>query len=897
MLRHPAQTLTSQGVGSDIPGGRAAVGRGWVNTIGYMELWERHPALDLLDGLVRDSARGGRVALLAGEAGLGKSAIVREFARRSGPRTRVLQGSCDRLVTPRVLGPLHDIGRQAGGAFAARLSGEAAQEQIFAAFLDELSGPRQPPLPLVVVEDAHWADEATLDWVAFLGRRIDQMPALLVLTYRDDELGAEHPLRGTLAALPSGVVHRVPLPPLSEECVTEQARKAGKDGQLVYRLAGGNPLLVTELLKADGQAVPGAVQDLILDRLRALPAAARELARLVSVMPTRADAAVVGGASDVVDVCIGAGVLVPAGDGVSFRHELLRSAVEDSLSPTRRASLHGQVLGVLAGVAGVDPGRLVHHARLAGDADAVLHYGQVAGADAARQGAHREAAEHYGAAAAHADRLPTTQRADLLERYALQAHLAGLHQKALQARQLAVAAREALNQPERVGENLRWISRLSWWTGQAAQAREAADRALKVLEAEPPGRQLAMAYGNRAQLHSLAYEIDEAIAWAERARDLAEQLGDVETAIHSTISANSARLIRGEPAQAALEEAHERAAAAGLVEQAARALCNLAGLTADELAQYTIAAPLIDRALEYAQDRDLHGVVQWLHGERARIRVQRCDWDGALADVDAALTGRKQFGVTTVAALEARGRIQSARDHPDALSTLDEAMRQAEPTSELQTVAPVAAARSEYFLWHGDLDRAAAEARRGLDLAGSVRQPFQIGMLAYRLWRAGGTEPVTTAMAPPYQMMIHGDWAGSATEWAARGATYLRAEALSAGDQPAATEALRILDDLGATRAAGHLRTRLRERGFTRIPRGPRRATAAHAAGLTSRQADVLALLAEGLTNAEIAGRLTLSAKTVDHHISALLRKLGVANRGQAAALAHRMNLDRDSAS
>jgi DNA-binding CsgD family transcriptional regulator len=223
---------------------------------------------------------------------------------------------------------------------------------------------------------------------------------------------------------------------------------------------------------------------------------------------------------------------------------------------------------------------------------------------------------------------------------------------------------------------------------------------------------------------------------------------------------------------------------------------------------------------------------------------------------------------------------------------LDEALRQAELTGELQSVAPVAAARSEYFLWRGDPGRAAAEARRGLELAGSVRQPFQIGVLAYRLWRAAGTDPVTAAVAPPYRMMIDGDWAGAASDWAARGATYLRAEALSAGDRPAATEALRILDDLGATRAAGHVRAQLRERGFTRIPRGPRRTTASHAAGLTLRQADVLALVTEGLTNAEIAGHLTLSQKTVDHHISALLRKLGVANRRQAAALARRMAPD-----
>jgi DNA-binding NarL/FixJ family response regulator len=140
-------------------------------------------------------------------------------------------------------------------------------------------------------------------------------------------------------------------------------------------------------------------------------------------------------------------------------------------------------------------------------------------------------------------------------------------------------------------------------------------------------------------------------------------------------------------------------------------------------------------------------------------------------------------------------------------------------------------------------------------------------------------------------MMIRGQWAEAAAEWARRGGRYLQVEALSAGDQAAASEALRILDELGATGAAEYLRAQLRKRGFSRVPRGPRRTTAANAAGLTPRQADVLALLAEGLSNAEIADRLTLSVKTVDHHISAVLGKLGVANRSQAVAVAHRLNL------
>ena len=374
-----------------------------------------------------------------------------------------------------------------------------------------------------MVEDAHWADEATLDWLAFLGRRIGRLSALLFVTYRSDEVGPDHPLRGVLAALPtrSSVACRSSPSPRS----ASTSRRAGRvaTASRSTELAGGNPLLVTELLKAQSQPVPGAVQDLILDRIRALPAPARDLAQLVAVVPTRADDALVADAAEQVDVCIAAGVLVPADPGVSYRHELLRSAVEDSLSPVRRAELHRRVLRALADLPDADPGRLVHHAWLAGDHEAVLRFGRIAGRAAARQGAHREATRHYRAAAAYAERLPDAEHAELLEQYADEAHLTGANEEALQAREEALAVRERLGEAERTAENLRWISQLAWWTGRVDRMREAADRALEVLAGLPPSQALAMAYVAQAQLRYRVNDRAASAAWADRAVDLAER--------------------------------------------------------------------------------------------------------------------------------------------------------------------------------------------------------------------------------------------------------------------------------------------------------------------------------------------------------------------------------------
>jgi predicted ATPase len=220
-----------------------------------MDLLERASLLEELSGVLAATAAGGRVVLLAGEAGIGKSALVKRFAERQSADARFLLGVCDPLLTPRALGPLHDIARQTGGRLAELLAAGWPREVVFDAFLDQLAQP--PQRQVAVVEDVHWADEATLDLLVFLGRRMERTPALLLVTYRDDELGADHPLRGVLGTLPQGVVHRVRPQPLSEAAVGELARRAGRPGAGLRALTGGNPLLVAGAVGRGGLGPPG----------------------------------------------------------------------------------------------------------------------------------------------------------------------------------------------------------------------------------------------------------------------------------------------------------------------------------------------------------------------------------------------------------------------------------------------------------------------------------------------------------------------------------------------------------------------------------------------------------------------------------------------------------------
>jgi DNA-binding CsgD family transcriptional regulator/tetratricopeptide (TPR) repeat protein/type II secretory pathway predicted ATPase ExeA len=865
-----------------------------------MGLLERAPLLEELGGVLAATAVGGRVVLVAGEAGIGKSALVRQFTERHAADARFLLGACDPLLTPRALGPLHDIARQTGGRLAELLAAGSPREELFAALLDELDRPTGPQV--MVVEDAHWADEATLDLLVFLGRRLERTPAMLIVTYRDDELAADHPFHTVVTNLPREVTRRLRLQPLSEAAVAELARRAGRPAAGLRALTGGNPLLVTEVLAATDTGVPLTVRDLALARLGGLPADARSVVRLVAVVPTRAELwlleQALGPEPMAVERCVEGGLLVIEDEAVGFRHELLRQAVEGALSALGRRDLHRRVLQVLSdtGRPGVDIARLVHHAREAGDTDAVLRYAPVAARQAAAVAAHREAVGHYRAALAHADRLPPLERAELLEGYSVEAYLSGLAPEAVAARRAAMELREAEGDQEKLGEGLRWVSRLSWWAGQRQEAETAAARAIAVLEALPPGRQLAMAYSNQGQLDILAYRTEAAIGWAGRAIELARRLGDQETLTHALTSIGSARLYRGDPGgRAELEQGFEVAAAAGLEDHAARALINLATTTAEVL-DYRHARQDLDRALAFVQAHELAGYAQHLLGYRARVRLDLGDWAGAEQDARAALAEPVEGGVGVVDALVPLGLLQGRRGDPETAATLQEATEAAFATSELQWIAPVAAARAEQAWLSGDDHRVGEEAARVLELAVQAAHPWFTGELALWLRLAGAPVPApavaVAVAAEPYRLLLTGEWQAAATAWQELGCPYHRALALACGDQDEALlEALALLDGLGARRAAQRVRRQLRRRGTLRVPRGPNRSTAANPAGLTARQVEVLGLVAEGLSDAEIADRLSLSTKTVSHHVSAVLAKLGVGSRHRAAAAARRLGV------
>jgi DNA-binding CsgD family transcriptional regulator/tetratricopeptide (TPR) repeat protein len=858
-------------------------------------LLERARFVDALgDHLAAAAAGEGRVVLITAEAGGGKTALLRRFRAEHREDARVLWGACDALFTPRALGPFLDVAEQAGGDLAAIVAGEARPHDVMTALLAEL----RAEIPTVVVlEDLHWADEATLDVLSLAGRRIGEAPGLVLGSLRDDELDRAHPLRILLGELAtSRAVTRLALPPLSLDAVTTLALPHAVDPEELHGRTGGNPFFVTEILAAGGNRIPSNVRDAVLARAARLGPDARRLLDVVAVVPPDAEVWLLEALAEPelahLDECVASGMLRFERDAVAFRHELARVAVEESIAPDRRLALHRAALRALRAPAGgtPDPARLAHHAEAAGDAEAVLAFAPLAGERAASVRAHREAAAQYDRALRFAESVPLERRAALYERLSYARYIGEQLEEAAAARREALACHRALGDAVRKGDSLRWLSRLAWCLGRTAEAERGAREAVELLESFPPGRELAWAYANMAQLRMIGDEHLAAVEWGTRAVELAEQVGEQGALAHALTSVGSSQLRAGLPdGLANLERSLAIALAAGLDEHVVRALSNLVS-TAVDRRLYALAERYVQEGIDYLTN---FGVTYWLSfivANRAQIELELGRWDEAARSAELALVRPRSLQLTRVTALVVQGRVRARRGDPERWPPLDEARALAAPTAELQQTAVVAAARAEAALLEGNAAMVRQETDEPYALAQLRAEPWWLGELALLRRRAGIEEPVPDGIAEPYALELAGQWRRAAELWTELGCPYEAALALAeSGDEPALREALGALERLGARPAATAVSRRLREL----VARGPRRSTASNPANLTARELEVLELVVAGLRNADIAERLVVSQRTVDHHVSAILRKLGARSRAEAGALAIRLGLTR----
>src|SRR5215217_7993457 len=255
-----------------------------------MELFEREQHLEQLKELLSQATAGqGSMVLIGGEAGVGKTTLTDEFCRQITGTAELLRTSCDSLSTPGPLGPVRDLAPSLGIRIDRHSLDGEARDRLFREVLAVFAA--RPGPMVVVAEDAHWSDGASLELLRFLGRRIGGLPVLFVVTYRDDEIGADHPLRlvlGDMATAPA--VYRISLRPLSEAAVQQIASGSGRDAAALYRLTGGNPFFVTEALASEGEAVPASVGDAVLARAARLSPEARAVLDVAAVIGSTIDA-------------------------------------------------------------------------------------------------------------------------------------------------------------------------------------------------------------------------------------------------------------------------------------------------------------------------------------------------------------------------------------------------------------------------------------------------------------------------------------------------------------------------------------------------------------------------------------------------------------------------------
>jgi tetratricopeptide (TPR) repeat protein len=577
-----------------------------------MQLIERTSYLEILAESYRRAESGnGNTLFLAGEAGIGKTSLVNHFTNELESKASVYTGACDSLFSPRPLGPLFDIAADLKDDLFNILRTEKNRAIIFSAFLQKFAS---SPLPAVlIIEDIHWADEATIDFIKYLGRRISKLRCLFLLTYRDDEIHIRHPVKTLFGELPSGSFSKLHINVLSRDAVNGMARDKGyASGEKIYSLTGGNPFYVTEVLTCGHGEIPERVKDSILAVFHSKSETVQERCELLALLPSRIDYVfldhIEGYSAEELEEGIRSGVLIRRNDHVAFKHELLRLAIEQCLSSYRKKSLHQQILNILTKCPAdtVSLSQLVHHAKSAEDKELIARFAPEAAREAANVGAHLEASKLYLVAIKNTS-LHDPALASLHEHHAYECYLTNQMSTAVESQEFAVSFWRKNNVSLRLGDALRFLSRISWFDGRRDKAMTLAVEAIDALENGFPTRERALAYSNLSQLNMLGDFTDQALHWGGKAIELADKLNDVEIRAHALNNMGSS-LLKIYGCEAAGEEKLKESLALalqhGFHEHAARAYTNLASFCG-LIKQHEKAHKFFDEGVKYSEELDL----------------------------------------------------------------------------------------------------------------------------------------------------------------------------------------------------------------------------------------------------------------------------------------------------
>lgn len=864
-------------------------------------LIEREEALRTFDLMLERLDQGlGGIILVGGEAGIGKTSLMSACLEQYQSHYRWVWGGCDALFTPRALGPIYDIAATLGCDVDHLLSQENGRGRLFSALLLALQLSNKPVI--LVCEDFHWADHASLDLIKFLGRRVNFIKVLLVITFRDDEMGDNHPLRQVLGELPHNVSQRIQLRPISAKSVATMASAQGYRGDDIYGITGGNPFFVTELLAAnyaDNAAVPASIKDAISSRLNRLSPKQRGFLELFSTMPGASHEGFLQSlfgeeVQQHINAAIRGGILLQEANGaIRFRHELARLATLERVSVSGKRRCHEDILAKLQNLQqapAVD--QLVHHAAGALDAETVLTYAPLAAQVAAKAGSHREAAAHLATALRFIDQADAELAASLYERWASEAALMSrIDDEVIEARRHAITLWRALNRPDKIGENLRLLSRLYWYRGAALEADRASEQAINVLESIPPSAQQAMAYSLRSQLCMLNDQMEQAVIWGERALAIEQQFSNIKVRIHALNNIGTALIFRGnETGLNMLQDSLQLAKDHDEHEDAARAYVNLSEY-ALEFRQFALAEKIINEGIIYDTEHDIDTWTHYMHGRLAQLRLEQGRLRDATMIAQGIVDNPKLTLLMRLPALQVLARAHMRLHSEHAHQFMQAALQDALATDELQNIVPARLTLIEAAWLNADYALGQMHLDNLLALDANERHPWDIGQRTiwqHRYAKIQGVEGHDLAqfrdLPPPYALELAGDYLAAAQQWQLLGLPHSAALSLLAANRAEyMPQCAQLLTDIGGQAGLSCLLQRAKQQNWDITPlslRGPYKTKASqHPLGLTKKEQQVLALLAKGANNKAISTSLSRSPRTVEHHITAILTKLNASNR------------------
>jgi len=829
----------------------------------------------------------GQVAVICGDAGIGKTSLVETFIKQNEDKAEIFWGACDDLFTPRPLAPLYDIAGMMNSRLTDKLEKGATRPSIFNELLNELN---QKAPNIIVIEDAHWADESTFDLIKFLAKRINKYRSFLIITYRSDETGPTHPLRLSFSNIPTKYFRRIELPPLSKNAVKILAEGFGKKDDSIFTKTGGNPFLITEILMNNQENIPATVKDLMSFRLSRLSPDSRSAVETLSVIPGAAKKWLLNlliKDYSAVDEALESGILKNENDSISYRHELLKIAVEESLSETKRFEKNSAVLKILLKQKNIEPflARIIHHAARIADKEMIFKYVPPAAAQASRLGAHEQALKHYGTALQYSEHLSIEEQLEMMEGYAHECYLTARVEEGIK---VCGSIKEILKDhqdPLREGENFRRLSRLLWYSGKDGEGEEYVIKAIDTLKELTPGSELAMSYSNLSQINMLREITDTALKWGEKAFELAQNLNNVEVEAHALNNIGTSKMfILDDTGEIYLKKSLGLSLQNNLHEHACRAYVNL-GTVNLYRRNLSEADKFFTAGIDYSNEKDISLADLCITGEAAQIKLHMGKWDEAF-DISYTIYERNKVPVMDrVLPLTVIGIIRARRNDPGAFKLLNEANDLVNGTGELMKLVKVKAARAEAFWLLNKLSENINELISCYETVKSSKNPWAIGEFAFWLWKGAGLSELPDPAAEPFLLQIKGDWQAAAEIWQKLKCPYEQALALSDGNEKAMKKAIEIFDGLGAAAASRFIKQKMRKTGIKNIPKGPRQSTKGNPSGLTERQMEILKLLAGGLSNSEIGNKLYISKRTVENHVSTIFAKLNIHSRIEAVTL------------